>query len=79
MAVSTTRPRLDAVLHGQDFPAHRDDLVAAAERAGDEQTARAIRAIPPVEYGSRADVLASVPLDDDDHPLEQGGTGTSAD
>ncbi|MEJ2869481.1 DUF2795 domain-containing protein [Actinomycetospora sp. OC33-EN08] len=74
MAASTTRSRLDAVLNGQSFPADRDTLVAAAEQAGDEQTVRAIRAIPPVEYGSASEVVASVSLTENDHPAERGDT-----
>ena len=72
MAASTTRGRLDAVLDGFSFPADRDALVEAAQHAGDDQTARAIRAIPPVDYGSPADVVASVSLVEDDHPRETG-------
>lgn len=70
MAASTTRDRLDAALDGISFPADRDRLVDAARRRDDEQTARALRAIPPVEYGSPADVVASVALAEDDHPDE---------
>ncbi|MFC5064461.1 hypothetical protein [Actinomycetospora atypica] len=48
--------------------------------ADDDQTARAIRAIPPVEYGSASDVVASVSLTENDHPAERGDTdsGTGA-
>lgn len=80
MAASTTRDRLDAVLNGLSFPADKDTLVAAAERADDDQTARAIRAIPPVEYGSASEVVSSVSLAENDHPAERGDTdsGTGA-
>ena len=71
MNASTTRDRLDAVLNGLSFPADKEALVAAAERTGDEQTLRALRAIQPVEYGSASDVVASVALTEDDHPAEQ--------
>jgi hypothetical protein len=71
MSASTTRPRVEAALQSVDFPADRDALVAAAEQAGDEQTARAVRAIPPVEYGGMGDVLASVQIVDADHPQER--------
>lgn len=71
MSASATRPRLEAALQGVGFPADRDTLVAAAQRAGDEQTARAVRSIPPVEYGGMGEVLASVPIVDEDHPLER--------
>ena len=70
MSASTTRDRLDAALDGLSFPADRDTIVAAAERTGDEQTVRALRAMPPVEYGSPSDVVASVSLIEDDHPAE---------
>jgi hypothetical protein len=70
VAASTTRDRLDAALDGVSFPADRDTLVEAARRRDDDQTARALRAIPPVEYGSPADVVASVSLAEDDHPDE---------
>ncbi|MDD7968219.1 DUF2795 domain-containing protein [Actinomycetospora lemnae] len=70
MSASTTRDRLDAALDGVSFPADRDTLVEAARRRDDEQTARALRAIPPVEYGSPKDVVASVSLAEDDHPDE---------
>jgi hypothetical protein len=47
-----------------DYPAGKEDLVAAAERAGaPEAVVRSIRAIPPVEYRSRAEVVRSVPVD----------------
>ena len=72
MAASTTRDRLDAVLNGFSFPADRDAIVEAAQRAGDDQTARALRAMPPVDYGSPADVVSSVSLVEDDHPRETG-------
>jgi hypothetical protein len=42
----------------------------AAQRRDDDRTARALRAIPPVEYGSPSDVVASVSLTEDDHPDE---------
>lgn len=79
MAASTTRDRLDAALNGISFPADKDTLVAAAERIDDE-TARAVRTIPPVDYASASDVVASVPLTDNDHPAERGDTdsGTGA-
>jgi uncharacterized protein DUF2795 len=82
MSASTTRPRVEAALQAVDFPADRDVLVAAAEQAGDEQTARAVRAIPPVEYGGLGDVLASVAIVDEDHLQERApsadGAGPSA-
>jgi Protein of unknown function (DUF2795) len=47
-----------------DYPADKEVLVAAAERAGaPEAVVRSLRAIPPVEYRSRAEVVRSVPVD----------------
>ena len=47
-----------------DYPAGKEVLVAAAERAGaPEAVVRSLRAIPPVEYRNRAEVMRSVPVD----------------
>jgi hypothetical protein len=47
-----------------DYPADKDALLATAERAGaPEEVLRSIRAIPPVEYRSRAEVARSVRID----------------
>jgi hypothetical protein len=47
-----------------DYPAGKEALVAAAERAGaPEAVVRGLRAIPPVEYRNGAEVVRSVPLD----------------
>ena len=47
-----------------DHPAGKEELVAAAERAGaPEAVVRSLRALPPVEYRSRAEVMRSVPVD----------------
>jgi hypothetical protein len=47
-----------------DYPADKDTLVATAERAGaPEDVLRSIRAIPPVDYRNRAEVVRSVRLD----------------
>ena len=52
-----------------DFPADKDTLVAAAERAGaPEGVVRSLRAIPPVEYANRAEVGSSVPTSDAPDP-----------
>jgi hypothetical protein len=51
-------------LEDVDYPADKDTLVATAERAGaPEAVLRSIRAIPPVDYRSRAEVLRSVRVD----------------
>lgn len=47
-------------LEDVDFPAHRDDLVRAAEQAGaPEDVIKALRAMPPEEYGNKAEVMRS--------------------
>jgi hypothetical protein len=47
-----------------DYPADKDTLLAAAERAGaPDEVLKAIRAIPPVDYRSRAEVARSVRVD----------------
>jgi hypothetical protein len=49
-----------------DHPADKDALVSAAERSGaPDEVLRGLRAIPPVDYRSRAEVVRSV----------QGGPG----
>jgi hypothetical protein len=63
MHARTTRDRLFAALVDADYPATKDDLLATAQRNGaDEETIRAIRSIPPVDYRSRDEVLRAVPL-----------------
>ena len=69
--VSTTRDALYSALDGVDFPADKDALVAAAvTRGADEDTVRALRAVPPVEYGGQTEVLRAVRLreEEDDVP-----------
>jgi hypothetical protein len=47
-----------------DYPADKDTLVATAEKAGAPETVlRSIRAIPPVDYRSRDEVVRSVRVD----------------
>jgi hypothetical protein len=65
MTAYTTRERLRACLNEIDFPAGKDELVYAAQELGDEITARALRAIPPVDYANLAEVVASVRFEDD--------------
>jgi hypothetical protein len=51
-------------LEDVDYPAGKEGLVAAAERAGaPEPVVSNLRAIPPVEYRNRAEVLRSVPAE----------------
>ena len=43
-----------------DFPASKDDIVAEAERAGaPHDVLRALRAMPPVDYGNINEVARS--------------------
>jgi hypothetical protein len=47
-----------------DYPADKDALVSAAERSGAPgEVLRSLRAIPPVDYRSRAEVVRSVRVD----------------
>lgn len=67
MAASTTPSRLRNCLNDVDYPADKDALLEAAARNGcDDETARALRAIPPETYANLSEVLASVTLGDDD-------------
>ena len=60
-----------------DYPADKEVLVAAAERAGaPEGVVRSLRAIPPVEYRNRAEVVRSVPVDPGAGRTASRGGGT---
>lgn len=65
MSAYTTRERLRECLKEVDFPASKDELVLAARERGDEITARALRAIPPVDYANVTEVVGSVRFEDD--------------
>ena len=66
MPPTTTRDAVQAVLADVDFPADKDVLVETAARNGaDDETLRALRAVPPVDYGGVAEVLRSVRLRDE--------------
>jgi hypothetical protein len=66
MAPATTRERLRQYLNDVDYPADKDALLQSADRNGcDEDTARALRAIPPETYANFGEVLSSVALTDD--------------
>ncbi|MGM1057979.1 DUF2795 domain-containing protein [Saccharothrix sp. Mg75] len=73
MSAYTTRERLEECLEQVDFPAGKDELVNAAQERGDEVTARALRAIPPVDYANPAEVVASVRFDDDTTRADPSG------
>lgn len=74
LAPAPTAPNGDAAVHrrelsGVDFPADKDRLVEQARHGGaDEETVRALRAVPPESYGGFGQVLVSVPLADDGGP-----------
>jgi hypothetical protein len=66
MPVRTTREALRAALIDVDFPATKEDLLATAQRNGaDEETLRALRSIPPVDYHNMREVFLSVPFADE--------------
>lgn len=70
----STLDRVEELLTDVDYPAHKETLLAEAERHGGEGDAlRVLRALPPVEYGSRAEVLRSIDLD----PAENAGQTAS--
>jgi hypothetical protein len=59
----TTEQVLKA-LRNVDFPASKEELIQVAIRAGaPEEVIHALRAIPPEQYASRAEVARSVPVD----------------
>ena len=64
MADAVTADEVLSHLTDVDYPADKDTLTAAAERAGaSEAVLRAIRAIPPVDYRNRDEVVRSLRLD----------------
>ncbi|GHF49558.1 hypothetical protein FHX82_003758 [Amycolatopsis bartoniae] len=65
MSSTLTRERLRECLGDADFPASRDQLVQTAERQGDGEAVRALRAIPPVDYANLTEVFGSVEFADD--------------
>ncbi len=72
MPAATTPDRLRECLNEVDFPADKDGLLAAATRHGcDEPTERALRSIQPEVYQNMSEVLAAVPLADDEHNAAQ--------
>jgi Protein of unknown function (DUF2795) len=53
-----------AALVDADYPATKDQLVQCAEAAqADEPTIKALRAMPPVDYGNLDEVLRSADFD----------------
>lgn len=64
VADAVTAQEVLAHLNDVDYPADKDALVSAAERAGgSEEVVRALRAIPPVDYRNRDEVVRSLRLD----------------
>lgn len=58
---TTDGERLREALSAADFPAEKTELVAVARAAGaDEDTVRALSAMPPVSYANLAEVIQSV-------------------
>ena len=55
-----------------DFPAEKTDLVRSADQAGaDDDTVRALKAVPPVTYSSFNELLRAVPLQQDRSPADE--------
>lgn len=74
MSASTTRSRLQAGLTDVAYPAAKDDLVTAARRDGaDEDTVRALRAVPVENDAGFSEVLGAVWIDE-----SYGQDGTDA-
>ncbi|MFF0487838.1 DUF2795 domain-containing protein [Nocardia sp. NPDC004068] len=70
--VTTDATRVRAALTDADFPADKDTLVSCASRAGaDQDTVRALRAIPPESYADIGEVLQSVDLSPDRDPADR--------
>jgi hypothetical protein len=64
VADAVTTDEVMSYLADVDYPADKETLLAAAERHGaPQEVLRAIRAIPPVDYRSRAEVIQSVRTD----------------
>lgn len=64
MSDAITPERVLDYLRDVDYPADKDALLSAAERSGaPDEVLRSLRAIPPVEYDSRAEVVRSVRVD----------------
>jgi hypothetical protein len=66
MVASTTASQLRKCLSDVDFPANKQELLDAADRNGcDEETARALRGIPPETYTNVGQVASSVTIADE--------------
>lgn len=70
--VATDADRVRQALSAADFPAEKADLVRCATRAGaDDDTVRALNAIPPESYANVSEVLQSVNLDPQRSPADR--------
>lgn len=70
MPAYTTPEELKDALNNVDYPADKEELHQAARGNGaDEQTVQALRALPPVDYHSFTEVLASVNILDEDQEV----------
>jgi hypothetical protein len=59
-------------LNAADYPATKDDLVAEAAREGaPEEVLKALRGMPPVEYGNKMEVFRSADTDIADLPPDR--------
>jgi Protein of unknown function (DUF2795) len=80
MAAHTTVKEVLAALGEVDFPAGKDDLLAAARAAGaSEEVQKALRGIPPEEYANRDEVARSVRVDPGDEDGRDTGGGSVID
>jgi len=80
MAAHTTVKDVLAALGEVDFPAGKDDLLAAARAAGaSEEVQKALRGIPPEEYANRDEVARSVRVDPSDEDDRDAGGGSVID
>lgn len=69
---ATDVERLRRALADVDFPAEKTDLVCSADQAGaDDDTVRALKAVPPVTYASFNELLRAVPLQQDRSPADE--------
>lgn len=64
MADAVTADQVMGHLTDVDYPADKDTLVTAADRAGaPPEVLRALRAVPPVDYRNRDEVVRSLRLE----------------
>ncbi|MBB4934539.1 hypothetical protein F4561_005359 [Lipingzhangella halophila] len=71
MVATTTTERLQAALSDADFPADKDRLLEFARANGaDDETVRALRALPVAEYENFEQVAASVAKTDAGGPTD---------